>query len=157
MTKPPSASSPAPPAKWASRSSIKRGVGPVAAKTIPITVETLQELLPDACSWAEQQEANILSRGVELIGSQIFDASNAGVTYPAKIRLLRVSSIPAPSDPVLAQAAAEINLITPKTWGMALRYGIFIRADVWGRRDVLVHECVHTAQYERLGGFLPFL
>lgn len=122
-----------------------------------ITLEQLQTLLPDACAWAEQQEANILSHGVELTDIQISDAAKAGVNNPGKIRLLKVPSVPAPNDPALAQAAAAINLITPNTWGMALRYGIFLRADVWGRRDVLVHECVHTAQYERLGGFLPFL
>jgi len=114
-------------------------------------------LLPDACAWAEQQEANILSQGVKLTDIQISDAAKAGVNNPGRIRLLKVPSVPAPDDPVLAQAAAAINLITPNTWGMALRYGIFLRTDVWGHRDVLVHECVHTAQYERLGGFLPFL
>jgi len=122
-----------------------------------ITVKQLQMLLPDACTWAEQQESNILSRGIELKDFQISDAVKAGVVNPEKIRLLRVASIPAPDDPALAQAATAINLITPNTLGMALRYGIFLRADVWGRRDVLVHECVHTGQYERLGGVLPFL
>ena len=122
-----------------------------------ITIEQLQILLPDACAWAEQQEANILSHGVELTDIQISDAAKAGVNNPGKIRLLKVPSVPAPSDPVLAEAAAAINLITPNTLGMALRYGIFIRADAWGSREILVHECVHTTQYERLGGFLPFL
>jgi hypothetical protein len=122
-----------------------------------VTLEQLQNLLPDACAWAETQEAKILSNGVKLTDLQMSDATKAGVVNPGKIRLLKVLSIPAPSDPVLAQAAAAINLITPFTLGMALRYGIFIRADVWGSREILVHECVHTAQYERLGGFLPFL
>ncbi len=40
---------------------------------------------------------------------------------------------------------------------MALRYGIYLRSDHWNHRSTIVHECVHTAQYERLGGFLPFL
>jgi len=39
---------------------------------------------------------------------------------------------------------------------MALRYGIFVRKDCWGDRQLIAHECVHTAQYERCGfrGFL---
>ncbi len=39
---------------------------------------------------------------------------------------------------------------------MALGYGIYLRADQVGRRDLLLHELAHTAQYERLG-FRPFL
>jgi hypothetical protein len=38
-----------------------------------------------------------------------------------------------------------------------LRYGIFIRSDCRGNRALVVHELAHTAQYERLGGFEPFL
>jgi hypothetical protein len=40
---------------------------------------------------------------------------------------------------------------------MTLRYGIFVRSDCWGDRRLLVHELVHVAQYERLGGFRAFL
>jgi hypothetical protein len=40
---------------------------------------------------------------------------------------------------------------------LTLRHGIFIRADEWGDRRLVVHELAHTAQYERLGGFGPFL
>jgi len=43
------------------------------------------------------------------------------------------------------------------TIGLTLRYGIFIRSDCWGERRLVVHELVHTLQYERLGGFMPFL
>jgi len=38
-----------------------------------------------------------------------------------------------------------------------LQYGIFIRLDCWRDRALIAHELVHTAQYERLGGILPFL
>jgi len=57
----------------------------------------------------------------------------------------------------LAAAAAATGLISSFTGGMALRYGIFVRADYWGQRSVVVHELVHTGQYERLGGFEQFL
>lgn len=40
---------------------------------------------------------------------------------------------------------------------MSLRYGIFIRKEYWRDPYLLAHECVHTAQYERLGGFSNFL
>jgi hypothetical protein len=35
--------------------------------------------------------------------------------------------------------------------------GIFVRVNCWGQRRRIVHELVHTAQYERLGGFEGFL
>lgn len=48
-------------------------------------------------------------------------------------------------------------LITPNTCGLSLRYGILIRDDHWNNRETLVHELVHTSQYERLGGHQQFL
>jgi hypothetical protein len=38
-----------------------------------------------------------------------------------------------------------------------LRYGIYLRADESSDRELVAHELVHTGQYERMGGFLPFL
>ena len=57
----------------------------------------------------------------------------------------------------LKAAAQETKLITPQTAGLTLRYGIFIRSDCWGDRWLIVHELVHTSQYEKLGGFSQFL
>ena len=44
-----------------------------------------------------------------------------------------------------------------ETRSTTIRYGIYIRSDAMGDRTLLVHELVHTAQYERLGGILPFI
>jgi hypothetical protein len=122
-----------------------------------ISPEQFVTLLPAAAQWAEDQEKAILRSGVNLNEAQQNDARRVGVKNPGKIRLLKVSVIPAPMDPALAQAAAEISLITEHTAGLTLRYGIFLRVDRWNDRELLIHECVHTAQYERMGGFLPFL
>jgi hypothetical protein len=124
---------------------------------MPISPEQFVTLLPAAAQWAEDQEVMILRTGVALSDIQQADARRVGVSLPGKIRLLKVSAIPAPLDPALAWAAADISLITPQTVGMALRYGIFLRSDYWNNRLTFLHECVHTAQYERMGGFLPFL
>jgi hypothetical protein len=58
---------------------------------------------------------------------------------------------------MLRAAAQATQLISPGTGGLTLRYGIFIRDDCWGDRRLVFHELVHTLQYERLGGFEPFL
>ncbi|MEK0337212.1 MAG: hypothetical protein QQN41_07250 [Nitrosopumilus sp.] len=122
-----------------------------------ITPEQFQLLLPLACKWAEQQEISIQQNGIGLTHSQIEDATRVGVKYPEKVKLLQVSTIPIPEEPALASATQATQLITTNTVGLTLRYGIFVRSDYWNNRQILVHELVHTSQYERLGGILPFL
>src|SRR5437867_2872865 len=122
-----------------------------------VSVEQLQTMLPKACAWAEEQERLIVANGVALSPSQVTDARAVGVQSPERIRLLKVERVPVPADPILNQAAQATGLLTPNTVGLTLRYGIFIRDHFWSDRRLLVHEFTHTAQYERLGGFLPFL
>jgi hypothetical protein len=122
-----------------------------------ITPQQLEMLLPLACAWAVGQERAIVQSGVALNESQLADARRVGVAQPERVRLLRVAQIPVPTAPALAAAARATNLINPLTHGLTLRYGIFIRADCWNQRPLVVHELIHTSQYERLGGFEGFL
>jgi hypothetical protein len=123
----------------------------------PSATDQFQELLPLASQWAAEEERRILREGVSLTESQIKDAKKLGVQQPERVRLLRVDSVPGPSHPALKTAQAALRFLSPATRGLTLRYGIFIRSDCWGDRSLVVHELVHTAQYERLGGILPFL
>ena len=118
---------------------------------------SFQILLLLARAWAEKQERVILLAGVPLSPSQFADSQEIGVVHPEKVRLLKVSVIPVPKNPFLRAAAHATHLISPKTAGLALRYGIFIRADGWDDRRLVFHELVHTKQYERLGGIPQFL
>ena len=113
--------------------------------------------LPLAVRWASQQEQKILRTGVGLDESQVTDARLMGVARPEKVRLLKVDQVPLPANRLLRWAAKRTKLISSDTAGMALRYGIFIRSDCWQMRRLIAHECVHTAQYERLGGIEEFL
>ena len=113
--------------------------------------------LPLAVRWASQQEQKILRAGVALDESQVTDARLMGVARPEKVRLLKVDQVPLPANRLLRWAAKRTKLISSDTAGMALRYGIFIRSDCWQMRRLIAHECVHTAQYERLGGIEEFL
>ncbi|OGU01087.1 MAG: hypothetical protein A2079_01525 [Geobacteraceae bacterium GWC2_48_7] len=122
-----------------------------------ITPEQFEFLMPLACGWAEEQEQLIFSNGDALTDVQLADARNVGVIHPERIRLLIVNQIPMPGHPALHAAATAIHLITPSTAGLTLRYGIYIRSDHRNNRQLITHEFVHTSQYERLGGFLPFL
>ena len=114
-------------------------------------------LLPLAAEWAAEQEEWILREGVPLSEDEIVDAKAIGVRAPQRVRLLQVHLIPTPAHPKLKSAAAAIDFLTPATRGLTLQHGIFVRSDCWRDRALIAHELAHTAQYERLGGILPFL
>jgi hypothetical protein len=119
--------------------------------------EHLEELLPLATEWAMEQQQRVLCQGVPLSKEEMTYAKAIGVRNPELVRLLRVDSIPVPANPMLKAAAASINLVTASPSGLALENGIFVRADRWRDRELIVHELAHTAQYQRLGGVVPFL
>jgi hypothetical protein len=120
-------------------------------------IDQLEQLLPLAAQWAADQERRVLCAGVRLSEIEMADAKAIGVRHPERVRLLRVHSVPVPVHPMLRAAAASINFLSAAPRGLALDYGIFIRADHWRDRALIAHELVHTAQFQRLGGILPFL
>lgn len=122
-----------------------------------IVLAQIEKLIPLASRWAGKLEKRILREGVPLSPEETEDALALGVKHPERVRLLCLASVPTPKDRLLKAAAAAVQFLTPATRGLALRYGIFVRADVWRERDLIAHELVHTEQYERLGGIEPFL
>lgn len=122
-----------------------------------VTPQLFNEVLPLACEWASEQEIYILANGELLSAPQMRDANSIPVSFPEKIRLLKVSQIPLPSDPTLRSAAQITGLISKDTTGLTLHYGVFVRADFWADRKLIVHELSHVSQYERLGGIRQFL
>jgi hypothetical protein len=116
-----------------------------------------ETLLPLAAAWAAEEEQQILRNGVPLSEREIRDARAIGVQSRDRVRLSRVATIPRPSQPQLRAACDAIDFLTPATRGLTLGHGIFIRSDCWRDRLLIVHELAHIAQYERLGGLLPFL
>ena len=116
-----------------------------------------ETLLPLASEWASEEEQRVLHEGVPLSEREMSDAKIIGVRRPERIRLLRVEAVPMPTDPQLRAAAETIHFLSPETRGLTLQYGILLRWDCWRERPLIAHELVHAAQYERLGGILPFL
>src|SRR5689334_16129699 len=117
-----------------------------------LLIKEFDHLLPLAVKWAAAVEARILREGIPLTKEGVADARALGVCEPDRIRLLALARVPMPDNLTLKAAAAAIQFLTPATRGLTLRYGIFIRQDCWGDRQLVAHELVHTAQYERLGG-----
>ena len=99
----------------------------------------------------------ILKLGRPLSQEAMRDAVTVGVKHPEKIRILAVEKIPLPENPMLKWLSRVTGLFCFAPVGMCLRYGIFINQHSFPDRLLIAHECVHTAQYERLGGFRPFL
>jgi hypothetical protein len=120
-------------------------------------MDLLDELLPLACEWAEQQQEHILQDGVSLTESQLEDARLVPVSSPEKVRLLKVDQIPWPENPMLLSIGQQAGFFTDDTEGLAIGYGIFIKSNRWQDRRLIVHELVHVSQYERLGGISEFL
>jgi hypothetical protein len=114
-------------------------------------------LLPLAVSWVGKQERRMLRIGVPLNEQELIAAKTIGVAEPERVRLVQLDRVPFPTDPLLKAAATAIQFLTPRTCGLTLRYGIFVRSDCWRDRALIAHELVHVMQYERFGGILPFL
>lgn len=122
-----------------------------------ITERELNDLLPLVCIWAQQQEEYIMDNGSPLNFNIQKDAELIGITNIHKVRLLSIDEIQLPSEPVLKSAIKDSGLIGPNTIGLTFRYGIYINKHYWNDKRLVIHELTHTMQYERAGGFLPFL
>ncbi len=122
-----------------------------------IDQEKFERLAPLAYQWAKTQEAYILKHGAPLAPHQLADAGRAGVNHPARVRVLVVDRIPLPEDHDLADAARRAQIITDASRGVAIGYGIIIRADSWQNRELLLHQLVHVAQCERSGSLEAFV
>lgn len=114
-------------------------------------------MIPFAVKWVESEEESIIENGIPLTERQYEIAEQIGIINIDNIRLESVNKIPLPENQKLRQVAMSLNLITPDTWGLTLRYGIYIRNDMWSELRVVVHELFHTWQYEKLGGIEQFL
>jgi hypothetical protein len=121
-----------------------------------IDQENFERLAPLAYEWALAQEELILRLGSPLRPSAVADAVRAGVQEPARVRVLVVDRIPLPANEELAEASRRSDIITDASRGVAIGFGIMIRADHWGNRELLLHQLVHVAQCERAGGLQRF-
>jgi hypothetical protein len=124
---------------------------------IQIFPEQFENILPLAVEWAKAKEKVILEHGKTLSPRYMEDAKSVGVNCPERVRIYEVLQIPIPKHPILKAAAEATQLISPATIGISLRYGIFIHNNFSKDRYTIVHELVHTMQYEKLGGFHLFL
>ena len=117
-----------------------------------ITKQQLEPLIPAVIEWAENESAKALRLGEPLNPTELEFARKIGIRFPEKVRLLKSSLIPKPPHPELLRIATEKGLDWSQNRGMTLGYAIFVREDFWRELRLVVHELVHTFQYERHGG-----
>lgn len=116
----------------------------------------MDEILPAAVSWVEEQAAIALARGRPLAPDEIVIAHRVGVARPERIRLLLVEQMPVPDTHELRQAALTLGVLGPGTLGLALGYGILIRAGALSE-SLVAHECAHVRQFEQVGALAAFI
>jgi hypothetical protein len=109
-----------------------------------------------AAKWVSEQEQRILREGKPLSENELADAKAVGVRHPERVRALPVEAIPSLPRPILKAAAEQMELPSAPR-GLTLQYGIFVRGDCRQDRNLVIHELVHTAQYERFGGIVRFV
>lgn len=119
--------------------------------------DLFEQLSPSALEWAKAQEKLILECGMPLSARATEDAIRVGVKEPSRVRVLVVDRIQLPEDKQLAEASRRVDIISESSRAIAIGYGIVVRADRWGDRELLVHQLVHVAQSERCGGLEPYV
>jgi hypothetical protein len=122
-----------------------------------IDQQTFEVLVPLAYEWAKKQEEFVLTYGIPLDQQQMADARLAGIKECERVRVLVVDRIPVPETGDLAQAARRSSILTEDSRCTGFGHAIIIRADVWGDRELLLHNLIHLAQCERSGGLQQWI
>ena len=99
----------------------------------------------------------ILGAGIPLSEPGMRLSHLVGVQHPNRVRLLVVPAIPAPEDPALQAACAQLQFLGPDTAGLTLGSGIFIRQGLEEDRRLIAHELRHVAQYEQFPSISAYL
>lgn len=118
---------------------------------------SISKLIPKVCDWIENYENYILCNGRELKQDEIITAQRIGVKNYHLIRVMETDQVPIPTDAVIRLIGHQIGLISPGTNGICFRYGIFIHKNTNNKKEVLIHELIHTLQYERFGSIKSFI
>lgn len=124
---------------------------------IKIDTNAITKLIPKASEWIKNQEFGILIKGRNLNSDELDIAKKIGIKNYDKIKIFESSTIPKPKDIMLLEVGKQLGLINAQTSGICFRYGIFIHENGMDKKATLVHELIHTLQYERFGSIELFL
>ena len=111
-------------------------------------------LAPAAARWSEHRERAIQRTGLPLPEEFHGFAVGLGIRAIERIRVERTDQVPVPVPRCWLRLARRLGFPVFLPAGMTLGYGISVNSF---SPPLLRHELVHVAQFERLGGHLPFL
>ncbi len=120
----------------------------------------LLPLLPCAVWWVRRRESDILRVGEPLNTTQLALARAIGVIAPERVRVMTAVRVPMPLPDMARRMAEWLGLLSPNIAGITLGHGIVFRDDCCDDCQLLAHEFMHVAQYERYacdGGYAGFL
>src|SRR5688572_27441328 len=95
--------------------------------------------LPWVTWWAWRMERRVLRRGKPLSDAEAAAATAVGVRQPERIRVTVVPEVPMPGFRWMQRLAAGLGFDGSRTSGVALRYGILVRAGSDGNSQLLLH------------------
>ena len=115
------------------------------------------KFLPEVCEWIENQENEIFINGRDLYPDEIEIAKTIGIKNYDVIKVFESAIVPTPNDTILKVIGKQVGLLSPNTNGICFRYGIFIHKNTIDKNAVLVHELIHTLQYEQYSSIPNFI
>ncbi|MBB5351787.1 hypothetical protein HNR46_002026 [Haloferula luteola] len=111
-------------------------------------------MAPLAACWSRFREHQLLKVGSPLPPEALTFARQLGIHAPENLRVQFVHEVPLPLPSAMAHAFSRLGFPILSAAGMSLGRGI---CAVSPDSRLLRHELVHTLQYQRLGGHLPFM
>ncbi len=116
------------------------------------------KIFPSVCDWIEQQENIIFSKGRNLTFIETQIAKSIGIKNFDIIKVFESDFIPQPKNKIILEMGEQFGLLNKEsTNGICFRYGIFINKKATNKNLVLIHELIHTLQYEKFGSVEKFL
>ena len=122
-----------------------------------MSIEFILKFLPKVCHFIENQENDIMSIGRDLTQEELAIAKKIGVKNFDIIKVYESPIVPTPNDSILSELGKQVGLVSSNTKGICFRYGIFINENSTDIKAVLIHELIHTLQYERFGSIEAFI
>lgn len=107
--------------------------------------------------WVRRHEKRICALGEALTAAELELARLVGVRFPERVRVLGVEEVPIPCAWLARRGAVLAGRFPARALGLTARYGIYIQAEARWNLEILIHELVHTVQYERSATIICFL
>lgn len=116
------------------------------------------KIFPAVCEWVEQQENDIFSKGRHLTLNETEIAKRIGIKNYDVTKVNESDLVPQPKNKIILEMGEQFGLLDKeRTKGICFRYGIFINKNATNKNLILIHELIHTLQYEKFGSVEKFL